>query len=231
MVTTVNGTSVHTLSPAEIIALLGNAYGRPPWRPHGDPMTELVLTILSQNTSDANSGRAFARLMATFPDWKSIMSADVRRVEEAIQPGGLAPTKAPRLQALLREVWSRISVWDLSFLADLSMEEARSWLRGLPGVGPKTAACVLLFALGKPALPVDTHVHRVAKRLGLVPAGASAEKAHEILEAMLEPQEVYPFHVDLIKHGRRTCLAQRPRCPQCPLRHRCPSAASFYPIA
>ena len=219
------------LTPARIIELLDAECGTLPWRPHGDPIAELVLTLLSQNTSDTNSGRAFARLMAAFPDWERMMSADVRQVEEAIRPGGLAQSKAPRLQALLREVWSRRNGWDLSFLGGMPMEEARSWLRGLPGVGPKTAACVLLFALGKPALPVDTHVHRVAKRLGLVPPNATAEKAHDLLEAILEPEEVYPFHVDLIKHGRRTCLAQRPRRPQCPLRERCPSASSFYPSA
>jgi endonuclease-3 len=218
-----------TFSPAQIIDLLSREYGRPRWRPHGDPMAELVLTVLSQNTSDSNSGRAFARLLDTFPDWQAVMDADVRRLEEAIQPGGLAPTKAPRLQALLAEVWRRRGSFDLSFLADLPLEEARAWLRSLPGVGPKTAACVLLFSLGRPALPVDTHVHRVARRLGLVPTRASAEKAHELLEARLEPEEVYLFHIALVKHGRRTCLAHRPRCPSCVLRHGCPSAAGFHP--
>ena len=213
--------------PSEIITLLSREYGEPHWRPHRDPMAELVLTVLSQNTSDTNSGRAFARLLDTFPDWQAVMSADVRRLEEAIQPGGLAPTKAPRIQALLTEVQSRLGSFDLSFLAGLPLEEARAWLRSLPGVGPKTAACVLLFALGRPALPVDTHVHRVARRLGLVPPKASAEKAHELLEARLDPEEVYPFHIGLVKHGRRTCLAQRPRCPSCALRAGCPSASLF----
>jgi endonuclease-3 len=157
------------------------------------------------------------------------MTADASAVEEAIRPGGLAPSKAPRIQAMLREVQTRRGSPDLSFLQDMPMEEARAWLRSLPGVGPKTAACVLLFSLGKPALPVDTHVLRVAKRLGLVPHKASAERAHELLEAMLEPEEVYPFHIGLINHGRRTCLAQRPRCPQCVLRHGCPSASLFIP--
>jgi endonuclease-3 len=220
---------IDTLSPAQIIDLLSREYGRPHWRPHGDPTAELVLTVLSQNTSDTNSGRAFARLRDAFPDWQAVMSADVRRLEEAIRPGGLAPTKAPRIQALLHEVWRRRGSFDLSFLADQPLEEARAWLRSLPGVGPKTAACVLLFSLGRPALPVDTHVRRVARRLGLVPAKASAEKAHELLEARLEPEEVYPFHIALVKHGRHTCLAQRPRCPSCPLRGGCPSAPLFHP--
>ena len=217
------------LTPQEILDLLNAEYGTPSLRPHRDPLAELVLTVLSQNTSDVNSGRAFARLLAAFPDWQAVMTADVRAVEEAIRPGGLAPSKAPRIQAMLREVWARPGSLDLSFLQDMPMEEARAWLRSLPGVGPKTAACVLLFSLGKPALPVDTHVLRVAKRLGLAPQKASAEQAHHLLEGMLEPEEVYPFHINLIRHGRRTCLAQRPRCPACALRHGCPSAVLFAP--
>ncbi len=218
-----------TLTPARIIALLERAYGAVPWRPAGDPIAELVLTLLSQATSDTNSGRAFIRLLNDFPTWESLLDADPKAIERAIAPGGLAPTKAPRLQALLREVWSRCGSFDLTFLRDIPLEEARAWLRSLPGVGPKTAACVLLFSLGIPALPVDTHVHRVAKRLGLVPEKTSAEKAHELLEAMLTPEQVYPFHIQLIKHGRRTCNAQRPKCPACPLRSGCPSASAFYP--
>jgi endonuclease-3 len=213
-----------TLTPAEIIERLDAAYGTLPWRPHGDPIAELVLTVLSQNTSDTNSGRAFIRLLNDFPDWQLLLDANVADIERAIQPGGLAPTKAPRIQAILREVWSRCGSFDLAFLAGMPIDDARAWLRSLPGVGPKTAACVLLFALGRPALPVDTHVHRVAKRLGLVPEKSTAEQAHELLEALLSPEQVYPFHIQLIKHGRRTCTAQRPKCPACPLLDRCPSA-------
>ena len=219
------------LTPARIIERLDGAYGTLPWRPNGDPVAELVLTLLSQNTSDSNSGRAFIRLLSAFPDWQAVLDADVEAIERAIQPGGLAPTKAPRLQAILREVYSRAGSFDLSFLAAMPLEDARAWLRSLPGVGPKTAACVLLFALGRPALPVDTHVHRVAMRLGLVPEKTSAERAHELLEAQLAPEQVYPFHIQLIKHGRRTCHAQRPKCPTCPLLKACPSAATFLPNA
>jgi endonuclease-3 len=215
------------LTPARVIELLDREYGTLPWRPHGDATAELVLTLLSQNTSDTNSGRAFIRLLSAFPDWPDLLDADVKAIERAIQPGGLAPTKAPRLQALLREVWSRRASFDLSFLAGLPLDEARDWLRSLPGVGPKTAACVLLFALGRPALPVDTHVHRVAQRLGLVRERTSAERAHGLLEAMLAPEQVYPFHIQLIKHGRRTCTARRPQCPSCPLRRDCPAAPAF----
>ena len=211
-------------APSEIIELLRREYGELPWRPHGDPMTELILTILSQNTSDANSGRAFARLRLRFTTWEALLGADPREIEEAIQVGGLARIKAPRIKAILEEVWQRLGSFDLSFLKEMPLAEAKAWLRSLPGVGPKTAACVLMFALGMPALPVDTHVYRVARRLGLVSAQTGAEKAHELLEGMLAPEEVYSFHMSLIRHGRRICRAQRPLCPQCPLAPRCPSA-------
>jgi endonuclease-3 len=215
----------------EIVGRLDAAYGIPEWRPHRDPMSELVLTILSQNTNDGNSGRAFVRLLEAFPTWDAVADASLPELIAAIQPGGLAPTKAPRIQAVLRDVRERAGGgYDLSFLADLPLEEARAWLRGLHGVGPKTAACVLMFALGRPAMPVDTHVFRVAQRLALIPerAGRAAmtpEKAHELLEAAVAPEDFYAFHIGLIKHGRRVCTAQRPRCAECVLRDLCPSAA------
>jgi endonuclease-3 len=187
-------------------------------------MSELVGTILSQNTSDTNSGRAFTRLLARFPTWESLLGADPTAIAEAIRVGGLARVKAPRIKAIAEEVWVRLGSFDLSFLVEMPLAEAKAWLRALPGVGPKTAACVLLFALGRPALPVDTHVYRVARRLGLVPPGVGAAKAHELLEGMLAPDEVYPFHMSLIKHGRRICKAQRPLCPRCVLAYDCPSA-------
>lgn len=211
-------------SPTELIALLKQDYGEMPWRAHGDPMTELVLTILSQNTSDANSGRAFARLMAAFPTWEALLEADTAIIVEAIKLGGLAQIKAPRIKAILTQVWDRVGSFDLSFLMEMPLGEAKAWLRTLPGVGPKTAACVLLFAFGRPALPVDTHVLRVAQRLGLVSAKTTAEQAHVLLEAMLTPEQVYPFHIGLIKHGRRICKAPRPLCSQCVLQDGCPSA-------
>ncbi len=209
-------------TPAELIALLGKEYGRVPQQPSGAPVTELVLTLLSQHTSDHNSGQAMHRLLERFPTWRDVIEAPTAEVEEAIRPGGLAPTKAPRLQALLAEVAARRPDFDLCQLASMPLDEAKVWLRSLPGVGPKTAACVLLFALGRPALPVDTHVERVAKRLGLVPAKAPAERAHDLLEQTLAPHEVYAFHVDLIQHGRRTCHARSPQCTRCPLLSRCP---------
>lgn len=209
-------------SPSEIIAILDKAYGRAPQQASADPLFELVLTLLSQHTSDHNSGEAMHRLVERFPTWEAVLAAPVEAIEDAIRPGGLAPTKSKRLLALLAEVHERRPGWDLDFLADLPLAEAKAWLTSINGVGPKTAACVLLFALGRPALPVDTHVERVAKRLGLVPAKMSAAAAHDALEAMLKPSQVYAFHVDLIQHGRRTCHARGPKCEACPLLERCP---------
>ncbi|MSQ41567.1 MAG: endonuclease III [Dehalococcoidia bacterium] len=209
-------------TPAELIMILDAEYGRVPPQPSGAPVTELVLTLLSQHTSDHNSGKAMHRLLERFPSWDEVIDAPTSAVEDAIRPGGLAPTKAPRLQALLAEVRERAPDYDLDLLARLPLDEAKRWLRSLPGVGPKTAACVLLFALGRPALPVDTHVDRVARRLGLVPPPVSAEHAHELLEGELEPSEVYAFHVDLIQHGRRICHARGAECERCPLEARCP---------
>ena len=209
-------------SPAEIIAILDAAYGRAPQQASRAPLFELVLTLLSQHTSDHNSGEAMHRLVERFPTWDEALAAPVEEIEDAIRAGGLAPTKSKRLHALLAEVHERRPDWDLDFLAAMPLDEAKAWLMSINGVGPKTAACVLLFALGRPALPVDTHVERVSKRLGMVPTKMPADKAHDALEAMLTPTEVYAFHVDLIQHGRRTCHARGPKCNACPLLERCP---------
>lgn len=208
-------------TPDEILDLLDEAYGRAPQQTSDDPLFELVLTLLSQHTSDLNSGEAMHRLIGRFPTWDAVLDAPVADVEDAIRPGGLAPTKSKRLVALLAEVRERRPDWDLAFLAELPLEEAKAWLTSLKGVGPKTAACVLLFALGRPALPVDTHVERVSKRLGLVPAKMPADKAHDVLEGMVRPEQVYAFHMDLIQHGRRTCHARGPKCDTCVLEARC----------
>lgn len=219
--------SAAPLSPHEVLTRLTALYGTPEWRPHGDPVAELVLTLLSQNTADTNSGRAFARLLLRFPDWQAVLDAPLDEVVDAIRPGGLAPTKAPRLKAMLAEVRDRARGFDLSFLREMSDAEARAWLRTLPAVGPKTAACVLLFALGKPALPVDTHVYRVAIRLGLISSKLTPEKAQDALEALVPPGDQYLFHVMLIRHGRHTCAARNPACARCPLLDRCPAGQEF----
>lgn len=215
-------------TPAEVIERLRGLYGQPEWRPHGDATAELVLTLLSQNTSDTNSGRAFTRLLQRFPDWQSVVEAPLSEVEDAIRPGGLAPTKAPRLQAMLAEVKARTGGFDLGFLAGMPVEEAREWLRSLPAVGPKTAACVLLFGLGMPGLPVDTHVFRVSTRLGLVDEKLGPDKAQTLLEALVPPEDHFGFHILLIRHGRHMCSARAPACDLCPLRPDCPAAATLY---
>lgn len=209
---------------AEVLARLRLLYGHLRWRPHHDAIGELVLTILSQHTADRNSGRAFAELLALFPDWDGVRIAPLDALTEAIRFGGLARQKAPRIKEVLERIRAERGGYDLGFLADLPLDDARAWLTALPGVGPKTAACVLMFALGRPALPVDTHVFRVAQRLRLVPPRMSADAAHAHLEAMVPPDDVYAFHVGLIRHGRYVCSAQRPRCDACTLNDLCPSA-------
>lgn len=211
-----------SLTPSAVMEALEPLYGRPHPTPSHDPLAELILTVLSQNTADTNSGRAFVQLMRRYPSWDAIAAAPLAELVATIQSGGLAQQKAPRIQAILRAVAEGSPDWDLSFLGTIPLEEARAWLRALPGVGPKTAACVLLFSLGRPALPVDTHVERVSKRLGLIPAKATAEQAHDLLEALVDPADYYPFHMLLIKHGRRICAARKPACDRCPILA-CPS--------
>ncbi len=174
-------------TPREVIDLLAAQYGELPRRPHRDPVDELVLGVLSQNTSDVNSDRAFAQLKRIFPTWQSVIEAPASQVEDAIRPGGLAPTKSLRIKAMLAEVMRRCGSFNLSFLREVPLDEAETWLRSLPGVGPKTAAVVLLFSLGRPAFPVDTHVHRVLRRLLLAAAKASATQVQATWEPRLAP--------------------------------------------
>lgn len=197
-------------------------WGTPPWEPDGDALGGLIATILSQHTSDINSERAYERLRAAFPNWTAARDAPVEAVAEAIRVGGLATVKAERIQQVLRAVSeSHSGAPDLSDLGDRSLEEARAALLALPGVGPKTAACVLLFSLGRPAFPVDTHVWRVTRRLGLIGPKVTADAAHLELERQIPPEWRHTMHVDLIQHGRRICHAQRPECERCALRARC----------
>ena len=213
----------------EVARLLEGEYGRPAWRARRDPMSELVYTVLSQHTSDVNSLRAFTRLRERFPTWQELAEGDPPDIARAIQPGGLERIKAPRLKALASAVREQLPDFDLSFLLALELDEAKLWLRSLPGVGPKTAACVLMFALGRPALPVDTHVYRVARRLALIPVKVSEEQAHEALAAQVPPEDIYSFHVGMVRHGRETCRAAKPLCHLCVLAPRCPSAFTFVP--
>lgn len=207
----------------QILTLLVAEYGDREWRIGESPILVLVKTILSQNTSDRNSGRAFELLQASFGSWDEIADAGINEIAAAIKIGGLGEVKARYIKRVLEEIRQKRGEFSLEFLRELSLEEAREWLRELPGVGIKTASCVLLFSLRMPALPVDTHVYRVAKRLGLIDSVASVEKAQRQLESLVPPQNVYRFHVLLIEHGRRVCKAQRPRCNRCVLSKVCPS--------
>ncbi len=210
-----------------ILARLQKRYGElvPPRAV--DPLDELILTVLSQHTSDLNADRAFRSLRAAFPSWDAVADAPTATVADAIRSGGLADTKAPRIQAVLEEVRLREERFDLSRLRTMSDDEVRSYLTSLPGIGPKTAAVVLSFALGRDAIPVDTHVHRVATRLGLVPPKVSAEKADRLLHDLVPDGLRTPLHVALIRLGREVCKAPTPRCRLCPLNDLCPTASRY----
>ena len=201
--------------------LLRDEYGHHEWEPHRDAVSELVRTILSQNTSDVNSNRAFARLRNRFSTWEQLLLADEEKIAQAIEPGGLARVKAPRIKRALEAIVEERGELSLDFLKNVDIKEANAWLVSLEGVGPKTAACVLLFALGRPALPVDTHVLRVSRRLGLIGPRDSAEKAHRLLRESLPDEAVYDFHVNMVTHGRQVCHAQQPRCEACCLAPLC----------
>ena len=196
-------------------------YGPRRWRQRLDPLSELIYTILSQNTSDINRDRAYERLRGRFPTWEGVRDDQVEEIAEAIRPGGLANVKAPRIKDILHAISERGGELSLDFICQMEIEEAKEWLGSLVGVGPKTTACVLLFGCGRPAFPVDTHVYRVSKRLGLISRKASTQEAHEILEDLLAPQDYYAFHLNLIAHGREVCKAQRPRCEKCVLAPYC----------
>lgn len=204
----------------EVYDRLERVFGRPRRTGHLDPVSQLVSTILSQNTSDVNRDRAYNRLRTRFPTWEAVRDADVREVREAIRPAGLSEIKAPRIQDALRRVTAAEGQLTLDFLRQMSVEEARAWLTSIKGVGPKTAAIILLFSFGRPAFPVDTHIHRVTRRLGLIGSRVSRELAHDILEKLIAPRLYYPMHINLIRHGREICRPQ-PRCEVCPLRDRC----------
>jgi endonuclease-3 len=207
---------------------LREVYGIPRMKPHGHPIAELVLTVLSQSTNDRNRDVAYLRLRERLPSWEAVMRAPVEEVEESIRPGGISKVKSARIQAILRAIAAdpRDPEHDLSldWLKDAPIEEARDYLTALPGVGRKTAACVLLFAYGRRDVPVDTHVSRVGMRLELLRPGAPFEQLHDQMLALTPPGEELELHVNLLRHGRRTCHAQRPSCGECALRRMCPSA-------
>jgi endonuclease-3 len=196
-------------------------YGYPEWRNPLPPIDELVSTILSQNTNDANRDRAFTSLVTRFPEWEAVRDADPAAVIAAIRPAGLANQKGPRIQKVLREISAQRGSLSLDFLHEMDVEAARRWLTQFKGVGPKTAAIVLQFSLNMPAFPVDTHIYRVSGRLGLRPEKMTVEQAHEHLAACFPTETYYAAHLNLIRLGRQICQARRPKCPECPLKDLC----------
>lgn len=228
-----------SVTPSEhltrIYALLNDSYGEPQNRPDYDPLGGLVGTILSQHTSDKNSGRAYEQLIARYPGWEEVRDAATYEVADAIRSGGLANVKAPRIQDALHTLTERqqkqgdtntLAEYLYTELTQRSTEDAWKYLRSIPGVGPKTAACVLMFNLGRPTMPIDTHVHRVSQRLGLIGPKVTADKAHEIFLQIAPAAWIYALHVNMIHHGRKVCHAQRPDCLHCPLIQDCAYAGN-----
>lgn len=207
-----------------ITARLEKAYGPRRWQRSDGPVEELIATILSQNTSDVNSSAAYEELTRRFRDWDAVADAPPQRVADAIRSGGLADQKTATIQRALRQIRQDFGKITLEALAKWPVQRAVDYLTGIRGIGPKTAACVMMFSLGLPVLPVDTHIHRLAFRLGLVSAKVTAVQTQEILQETCPPNLVYAIHVLMIMHGRRTCRAQRPKCGECVLADLCPSA-------
>jgi endonuclease III len=202
---------------------LRDVYGIPIMAPHEQPLDELILTVLSQSTNDRNRDVAYERLRERFPSWAAVLHAPVEEVEEAIRPGGISKVKSVRIQAILRAIDDSEHGLDLSWLREATVPDAQAYLTSLPGVGRKTAACVLLFAWGLRDIPVDTHVSRVGMRLHLLRPGAAFDELHDQMLALTPPGAELELHVNLLRHGRRTCHSQRPACAGCALRLMCPS--------
>jgi endonuclease-3 len=212
---------------SEVHRRLLDFYGPPIWHNPLPPVDELISTILSQNTNDTNRDRAFESLRQRFPNWEAVRDADPGFVIAAIRSAGLANQKGPRIQQVLREITAERDSLDLSFLKDMPLGEARTWLLKFKGVGPKTAAIVLLFSLGRPAFPVDTHIYRVTGRVGLRPEKMTVEEAHVHLERAFPPTAYYAAHLNIIRLGREICAARKPACEHCPLREICSYARSL----
>jgi endonuclease-3 len=201
--------------------LLAREYGTKKFDRKTDPLTELVVTILSQNTNDTNRDRAFAGLKAKFPKWEDVVKASPAKLAEAIKVGGLAKIKAERIVRMLKSLQKTNGALKLDFLESMADDRVREYLLAIDGVGPKTAACVLAFSLGRDIMPVDTHVHRVSSRLGLIPPKMTAEQAHDYFLGLQGTVGLYQFHLNLIAHGRKVCKAQRPLCDKCALKKLC----------
>ena len=206
---------------SQVHSKLVSFYGLPEWREPLPAIDELVSTILSQNTNDRNRDAAFDSLRARYPTWEEVRDAEAQSVIDAVRTAGLANQKGPRIQKVLAQITEEVGSLDLSFMKEMSTEEARKWLLRFKGVGPKTAAIVMQFSLKIPAFPVDTHVYRVTGRLGLRPAKMSVEQAHPYLESLFQPEDYEPDHLNIIRLGREICAARKPKCEQCPLNDIC----------
>ncbi|MGQ9463065.1 MAG: endonuclease III domain-containing protein [Candidatus Fervidibacter sp.] len=206
----------------EVDRLLAEVYGDWKWRKRAEPIDELVATVLSQHTNDVNRDRAFERLKSRFPSWEKVLSAPTASIVTAIKPAGLSNQKAPRIKAMLKQIAkANNGKLSLDFLAKMPVAEAAAWLKRLPGVGPKTAACVLLFSFGKPIFPVDAHIFRISKRLGWLEGEVNEAKANELLDKVVPDEIKYRLHLNLIAHGRKICKPQKPLCHECAIRYLC----------
>jgi endonuclease-3 len=205
----------------EVARIVEGRYGRQKWRKRGTALDSLVGTILSQNTTDANSGRAFENLKMTYNSYEDVMNAPEADLMEVIRIAGLANQKAPRIQRSLRKIYEERGEFDLEFLGDMTADDARDWMTSIKGVGLKTASIVVCFGFDGMAFPVDTHVNRVSQRIGFTPTGTTPDKAHYIMEEIVPPKDYFAFHIQLIQHGRDLCKARNPKCDQCPLAHLC----------
>ena len=212
------------ISPERIIEELSALYGIFEQTPRYNALDELIFTVLTQHTSDLNAERAFDRLRETIPTWEEVMVADQQSIADSIFHGGMSNQKSKRIKDILAAILDRHGALEIDFLREYSLEVARDWLMELPGVGPKTAAVVMSFALGMPAFPVDTHIHRVSKRLGLIDEKTTADAAHAIMEGKVPPELRFQLHMQLITHGRQICKARRPLCGECSLSVGCPSS-------
>ena len=206
-----------------VLARLERAYGRPRNSRRRDPLDELVLTVLSQNTNDRNRDRAYEALRMRYPRWEDVLAATDGAVARAIRTGGLANQKAQRIRRILAHILEERGSLDLGFLRRWRGPRVAEYLSGFTGVGEKTVNCVLLFSLGKAAFPVDTHIHRLAIRLGLAPEKAAASEVHRLMHDLVPQRDYYPAHLNLIRHGREVCHARRPECPSCVVSGLCPS--------
>jgi len=213
---------VDEMAIREVDRLLAGVYGDRRWRRHAEPIDELIATVLSQHTNDINRDRAFEQLKKRFPSWEQVLRAPVRSIASAIKPAGLSNQKAPRIKAILQRIAeANDGNLSLEFLKEMPTGEALEWLKNLPGVGPKTAACVLLFSFGKPVFPVDTHIFRISKRLGWLDEKVTEAKANELLDQIVPNEIKYRLHLNMIAHGRQICRPQKPKCQECVLRNLC----------